>query len=158
MDRVNCILKEKEFLEYLEKNRESEVERIFCHHDISHFLDVSRIAMIINYEQGFNIGKEIIYAAGLLHDIGRWVEYKTGEDHAIASARLAEPILKRCKYNESENEEILLAIKSHRARDHKTDLSRIIYQADKESRACFKCKAKGKCKRFFNGEIYYMKY
>ena len=26
--------------------------------------------------------KEVIYAAGLLHDIGKWQEYKTGIDHA----------------------------------------------------------------------------
>lgn len=158
MDRVNCILKDNEFLKNLEKNKEAEKERIFCHHDIIHFLDVCRIATIINYEKELNIDKELIYAAGLLHDIGRWIEYRTGEDHAITSARLAEPILRRCNYTESEIGEILLAIKAHRGKDHKTDLSSIIYQADEESRACFECDAKEKCKKFLNGETYYLLY
>lgn len=158
MDRVNCILQNKEFQSFLNKNKELEVDRVFCHHDIIHLLDVCRIAMIINYERELNIDKELIYAAGLLHDIARWIEYKTGKDHALASAELAEPILRRCKFTDIEIDEILLAIKSHRDKEHKTDLSSILYQADKESRLCFDCKAKDKCKRFLNGEIYYLKY
>lgn len=158
MDRINCILKDKDFLIFLKKNEELEVDRIFCHHDIVHFLDVCRIARIINCERELEIDKELIYAAGLLHDIGRWVEYKTGKDHAIASAELAEAILIRSNFNQAERQEILLAIRAHRDKEHKTYLSSILYQADKASRLCFKCKAKNKCKRFLNGEIYYLKY
>lgn len=158
MDRVNCIIKDEEFLGFLKNNEELEVERVFCHHDITHFLDVCRVAMIINLEKGLNINKELIYAVGLLHDIGRWVEYKTGKDHAIASAELAEGILKRCDFNNTEIKEILLAIKSHRNKEHKTDLSKVLYEADKISRPCFTCKAKDSCKRFFNGETFYLKY
>lgn len=158
MDRINCILKDQEFLKYLSKNEELEVERVFCHHDINHFLDVCRIAMIINLEKGLNIDKELIYASGLLHDIGRWVEYNTGKDHAIASAELAVGILKTCQFTDIEIKEIVLAIKSHRDKEHTTDLSRILYEADKVSRSCFNCTAKDKCKRFLNGESYYFKY
>lgn len=157
-DRINLILNDEEFQNHLNNNRNMEVDRIFCHHDIVHLLDVCRIAMIINLEQNLNIDKETIYASGLLHDIGRWVEYKTGKDHAIASAELAEPILLRCGFTHAEIQEILLAIRSHRKKDHSTDLSRILFQADKASRLCLNCNAKGECKRFFNGETYRLKY
>lgn len=158
MDKINCILEDKDFQMFLKQNKELEEERIFCHHDLTHFLDVCRIAMLINYEKELNIGKELIYAAGLLHDIGRWVEYKTGKDHALASVELAGPILKRCQFTSTEIQEILLAIKFHRNKEYKTDLSSILYKADKESRLCSNCKAKYKCKRFLNGENYYLKY
>ena len=71
MDRITCILKDKEFNMYLKNNEELEEDRIFCHHDITHFLDVCRVATIINLERGLNIDKELIYATGLLHDIDR---------------------------------------------------------------------------------------
>lgn len=158
MDRINCLLEDKEFLMCLKKNEELEVDRLFCHHDITHFLDVSRIAWIINLESQLNIDKELIYAAGLLHDIARWVEYTTGKDHAIASAELGEAMLERCQFTKIEIKEILLAIKSHRGKEHTTDLSRVLYQADKASRPCFNCDARDKCKRFLNGESYYLKY
>ncbi len=158
MDRINCLLEDEEFQIFLKKNSELEVNRIFCHHDITHLLDVCRIAMIINYERELKIEKELIYAAGLLHDIGRWVEYENGRDHAEVSAELALPLLKRCKFTNSEIEEITLAIRSHRKKEHESDLSAILYEADKSSRLCFNCDAKDKCKRFLNGELYYLKY
>lgn len=158
MDRINCILKDKEFNMYLKNNEELEEDRIFCHHDIIHFLDVCRVATIINLEREFNIDKELVYAVGLLHDIGRWAEYKTGQDHSIASAELAEGILKRCEFTNLEIEEIALAIRSHRNKENSTDLSSILYEADKVSRLCLICKAKDKCKRFLNGEVYSLNY
>lgn len=158
MDRINLILEDKEFLSYLKRNKELEVDRVFCRHDITHFLDVCRVAMIINLEENLAIDKEIIYASGLLHDIGRWMEYERGKDHALASSELAEPILRRCKFVDDEISEIILAIVSHRDKEHKSDLSRIIYKADKISRPCFDCNAKAECKRFLNGEIYYLEY
>lgn len=158
MERINCILKDKEFNMYLKNNEELEENRIFCHHDITHFLDVCRVATIINLERGLNIDKELIYATGLLHDIGRWVEYKTGKDHAILSADLSREILKRCGFTKGEIEKIDLAIRSHRNKEHSTDLSNILYEADKLSRPCVSCKSKDKCKRFLSGEVYTLKY
>lgn len=157
-DRISLIIRDQDFQTYLNRNIDMEKDREFCRHDMVHFLDVCRISMIINLERGSNIDKEVIYAAGLLHDIGRWVEYQRGEDHAIASAKLAEAILKRCKFTDIEIKEILLAIESHRIKDHPTDLSKILYEADKASRFCLTCKAIRKCKRFFNGEIYKLDY
>ena len=60
------------------------------------------------------LNRELIYAAGLLHDIGRWQEYEEGIRHEIASADLASRILCECGYNEQEIEEIRRAILNHR--------------------------------------------
>lgn len=152
MERVNCILEDADFVRYIAKNKESEKERIFCHHDLNHLLDVCRISWILNLEEELSIDKEKIYAAGLLHDIGRWMEYETGRDHAIVSGELAEGILDRCGFSADEKTQIVEAIKSHRKKEHSTDLSRILYRADKLSRPCFNCEAIGKCKRFRCGE------
>lgn len=148
MERVNCILEDTDFLNYIAKIEELEKGRIFCHHDMNHLLDVCRISWILNLEEKLLIGKEKIYAAALLHDIGRWVEYETGQDHAIASGELAEDILDRCGFSGDEKIHIIEAIKNHRKKEHSTDLSRILYKADKLSRPCINCKAIGKCKRF----------
>lgn len=148
MERVNCILRDTDFVEYTAKTKKLEEDRIFCHHDMNHLLDVCRISWILNLEEGLLIDKEKIYAAALLHDIGRWVEYETGQDHAIASGELAENILDRCGFSDNEKTDIIGAIKSHRKKQHSTDLGRILYKADKLSRACFNCKAINQCKRF----------
>ena len=71
MDRVNRILHNPRYRECVEKNRKYEEERIFCRHDMSHFLDVARLSWIENLEKGLGIEKELIYAAALLHDCGR---------------------------------------------------------------------------------------
>lgn len=158
MDRINCILENEDFKTYLKTNETLETERIFCHHDINHFLDVSRVASIINLEKGYGLDKELIYAAGLLHDIGRWVEYQEGKDHAIASAELAEAILIKCGFMQEELNEIITAIKAHRDKQQTTNLGRVLYEADKTSRACYSCNARGQCKRFSNGEKFFLKY
>ncbi len=152
MKRVNCILKDSDFLNYIGKNKKLEENRIFCHHDMNHLLDVCRISWILNLEEKLLINKETIYAAALLHDIGRWVEYQTGKDHAIASGELAEGILDRCGFLNSEKTHIIDAIKNHRKKEHLTDLSRILYKADKLSRPCYYCKSINQCKRFQNGQ------
>lgn len=148
MNRVNCILKDNDFKIYQAKNQEREINRVFCHHDMNHLLDVCRVAWILNLEENLGISKEIIYAAGLLHDIGRWQEYDTGKDHAEVSSELATPILQRCGFKDTECEEIIDAIANHRNKEHKNNLNRIIYRSDKISRPCFCCNNRSLCKRF----------
>ena len=46
MERVDKILQHKKFQKYVKKNKKAEKERIFCRHDMVHFLDVARIAWI----------------------------------------------------------------------------------------------------------------
>jgi len=152
-DRINRILRNFDFIAYEEKNRKAETHRIYCRHDLSHFLDVARAAYILNLEKRLGIDQEMIYAAGLLHDIGRWMEYETGIDHAAASKELAAGILKRCGFSEEEIGELLSAIEGHRAAKVSSPLGDLLYEADKQSRNCVSCGARISCKRFQAQEI-----
>ncbi|OFI05858.1 ribonuclease Y [Clostridium acetireducens DSM 10703] len=146
MERFNSILKHEKFKEYLNKINNLEVDRILCHHDIQHFIDVARIMYIIALENNFPFNKDIIYASALLHDIGRWQQYEEDIPHEIASFNLAKDILKDCHYNEEEIEEILIAIKNHRNKyNEKGSLSELIYKSDKLSRMCFNCLGQEEC-------------
>lgn len=155
MNRVNKILQHFKYKEYVAKIEEYEKDRIFCKHDMGHFLDVCRLAEILYLQEdveqrsldGQRTFTEWIYAAGLLHDIGRWQEYENGIRHEIASANLAPEILEECGFNQEEMEGILLAIKEHRNSQVKEEksLSGILYRADKMSRPCFACKAEQEC-------------
>lgn len=144
-DRINLIFHNNKFNEYLSKNKNLEKDRKFCRHNINHFLDVARIAYIISFEEKLNLKKDIIYAAALLHDIGKWQQYESGIPHNEASAKLAVEILKASNFNESEINLITDAIKNHRYENRTSDLSYILYKSDKLSRKCFKCKAADKC-------------
>ena len=147
MERVNRILENEKYREYLQKNRTAEEGRIFCCHAMEHFLDVARLAYILNLEEDMGIAKELIYATALLHDIGRHVQYADGTPHEKASAGLAEEILEACGFEEAECREILRAIRKHRDAGIASErsLAGIIYRADKLSRACFACEAESLC-------------
>lgn len=147
MMRVNRILKNEIYSECLEQIRQCERERIFCHHDMAHFLDVARMAHLINLEEHMGVSKERIYAAALLHDIGRHLQYREGISHEIASAQIAPDILKACDFSEEEIREITEAIASHRnaSVQSRKDLTGLIYRADKLSRSCFGCEAEPLC-------------
>lgn len=145
MERVNKILNNSKYKEYLSKNSLCEKDRVFCKHNLEHFLDVSRIAYIMVLEENMNVSKEIIYSIGLLHDIGRWVEYEGGEKHNRASYELSLDILEECDFNKEEIDTILSGILNHRNKDSQ-GLNKIIYLADKKSRICFSCKAEKLCK------------
>ena len=147
MERVNRILRHEAFQRHMRENEEAEKERIFCHHDMAHFLDVARIALILNLREGLGLSQSVIYGAALLHDIGRHEQYKLGTPHETASARMAPDILADCGYGPEEIREITEAIALHRDSEtaRRQDLAGILYRADKASRACFACKASGQC-------------
>lgn len=147
MERANRILENQKYKEYLRKNQAAEEGRIFCCHNMEHFLDVARIACILNLEEELQISKELIYATALLHDIGRHVQYADGTPHEKASAKLAKEILADCGFEEGERQEILRAIRKHRDAEvaKEKSLAGIIYRADKASRACFACEAEALC-------------
>lgn len=154
MERIQRILEDPEYRSHVDATARAEVTRIFCRHDLPHFLDVCRIARIFQLEQGLDLDLDHLYAAGLLHDIGRWQEVADGRDHAPASAELARPILARCGFSDDEIRSISEAIAAHRSLDHPSDLARILYEADKASRLCLTCNARGQCKKFQHGEIW----
>lgn len=147
MDRVNLILSNSKYQEYIDKIKQAEEDRIFCLHNMSHFMDVARIAYSINLEEGLEISKELIYATALLHDIGRFKQYEKGTPHELASAELAPEILAETGFEEQEQEEILKAIREHRNKEiaKEKSLAGIIYRADKLSRPCFACEAEKQC-------------
>lgn len=125
----------------------AEEGRRFCHHDMGHFLDVARLAMIFNLQEGLPLQEEMIYAAALLHDIGRWRQYEDGTPHEKASALLAPEILAESGFTEEETGQIFTAILDHRNAAVRQDrtLSGILYRADKMSRSCFCCEAEAEC-------------
>ncbi len=147
MERVNRILKNDLFLEYLTKNNTAEADRRFCRHGMVHFLDVCRIGWIMNLEEELNIPKDMIYGAGLLHDIGRFQQYADKTPHEIASAELAGDILTECGYDPEEMKEILNAIRNHRNKEiaMEANLTGVLYRADKASRACYACGVSAEC-------------
>lgn len=147
MDRVNEILLNRTYRECLGKIRVCEADRIFCKHDMAHFMDVARLAYIINLREGLNIKEERIYAAALLHDIGRHEQYIDGTPHQEASARIAPAILQACGFSKAESEDIINAIAQHRNSEIKNEksLAGIIYRADKMSRSCYGCEAEKQC-------------
>ena len=75
MERINEISDHPLWKLHIEQLKEAEKDRIFCKHGIEHLLDVARIAYIENLEENCDISKEMIYAAALLHDIGRFLQY-----------------------------------------------------------------------------------
>ncbi|MDD4562228.1 MAG: HD domain-containing protein, partial [Syntrophomonadaceae bacterium] len=95
LKRVELLINDTLYRQYMNYNLEEELEPKFCQHDFSHHLDVARIAYILVLEHndlnyfikdsglsGKLAAKEVIYAAGMLHDIGKWKEYREGIDHA----------------------------------------------------------------------------
>lgn len=125
---------------FLEKNRK------FCKHDLVHFLDTARVMYIINLEKSLDISKDIIYATGLLHDIGRAEQYKNGTSHAVAGVEIAKPILYDCGYFQDEVEMIINAISCHRNSEKDlTVLGELLVTADKTVRVCGFCEMYQDC-------------
>lgn len=147
MDRVNRIINNSKYINCYKQNEDCEKDRIYCKHNMTHFLDVARLAWIINLEENLNISKEIVYATALLHDIGKFKQYLNKIPHEIASAKIANDILKECGFQESEIDMILSAIETHRDANvmHNKNLNGILYRADKMSRSCFACSVNASC-------------
>lgn len=161
MDRLKAIINHPLYREYLEKNAQREKERRFCRHDYQHMYDVARVSYNMLMDSGrtgeiLSRGvhgqesvREVIYAAGLLHDIARWLQYDTGEDHALAGARLARPIMENAGFNARETTLALRAIREHRRGGPGASLlGRTLCLADDLTRPCTKCDARLDCYKF----------
>jgi len=151
MSRVNQLLEHEDYIVFMKKIDELEKERLFCKHGFDHGLNVARIAYAYLLEKGEQLpSKEGVYAAALLHDIGRWVEYETGEDHAEASARLAHPLLEACQFSHEDIQVILKGIQEHRRHpeDNLTLLGAALALADDWARDCRHCSVQGLCNKY----------
>lgn len=163
MERITLIVRNLRFQEYLKRIEKAEQNRKFCCHNWQHYIDVARISYIMILEKGdsayreiFGPGvadrdqvKELVYAAALLHDIGRWIQYETGEDHALASSKLARDILHGAGFDNSEIEVICKAISEHRRVDDKNScLGNILARADDYARSCSNCLETEECYKY----------
>jgi uncharacterized protein len=146
MERVNLILQNPSYQTWIIAVNQAEMGRDFCRHGVEHALDVARIAYELWLDNGGNpVAKDIVYAAALLHDVGRWQEYEDPTvDHAEASAELAEPLLLEVGYHPMVAAEIVKAIRLHR-KGAQEGLAQVLYQADKLSRPCYLCPSRRKC-------------
>jgi len=158
MERVEKLLSLPLYQEYLGRNEAQEKDRKFCLHNWQHFLDVARLTYILlleargkdsqEQEMGNKV-KEMAYAAAFLHDIGKWQEYETGEDHALVSAKLARALLLEADFLLPEADLICQGIEEHRtASTPQTVLGHYLQKADKLARLCRFCQAREECYKF----------
>ncbi|MGN0390674.1 MAG: HD domain-containing protein [Wujia sp.] len=146
MERVKRIFEHDTFQLCMKKISAAEKNRIYCLHDMTHCLDVARIAYIMCLEQGLDYQKDVIYAMALLHDIGRSEEYSSGRSHHEAGEKLARQILLDTGFSPKEQELICDAICRHKVEDaDRTSLAYLLYKADKCSRRCYECRAADSC-------------
>lgn len=145
MKRIDKILSNDSYKSYISYIENKEKSRRFCCHGMEHCLDVARIAYIISLEENMEIDKELIYAAALLHDIGRAMEYKDGSPHHETGAEIAEKILGHTDFSSDEIKTICHAIACHKSESDGDGLCSLLYRADKLSRCCFNCEAYDEC-------------
>ncbi len=146
MERIDRIVNHPVFRREVDALHTLEADRIFCGHEMGHLLDVARLMWIFRLEEGQSVSKELVYAAALLHDIGRAEQYRSGTHHAKAGAELSEVILCECGFSGEEIDQIRTAILGHSgAGSSMTPLGRLLYRADKQSRPCYACPAAAEC-------------
>lgn len=147
LELTNELLSNKKYLNELDSLTELEHDRIFCRHNIEHFLDVARITLIMCHEAKITADPDIIYSAALLHDIGRTNEYINGIPHEKAGIIKAEAILDDINCEKEKKKKILSLIKNHKndCENASNSLEDIFCRADKKSRLCFCCPAQNQC-------------
>jgi uncharacterized protein len=110
-------------------------ELVHSCHDIDHVLRVYNLCLTL--AKGKKVDWEVLKIAALLHDIGRAKEDRdpSGKtDHALVSARLTGPILKKTSLAEDKIGHIKECIISHRYRTGcapKSLEAKILFDADK---------------------------
>jgi Predicted HD superfamily hydrolase len=159
LKRIELLLNDKQYNEYLKANTDEEKGIKYCQHGLQHHMDVARIAYILVLEHN-DLGyfakeagldsklaaKETIYASGLLHDIAKWQEVQDGVDHAASGARLARDILPRAFFNANEIGLICKAIYEHRnISQNMSFLGERVHRADNLSRVCSQCEERSNC-------------
>lgn len=147
MPEVEAVRTHPLFEEWYARLEKAEEGREFCCHQMTHLLDVARIAYIRVLERGLPFRKEVVYAAALLHDIGKAAQYEEDEPHEVVGARIAQEILLDVDgFDPREKTMIVAAVAQHRTwSDASTPLGKLLYEADKASRPCFACSSRQAC-------------
>jgi uncharacterized protein len=156
-ERLRNILNHKEFISRVKQINILEANRKFCLHGFQHYMDTARITYILLLENNEHEKilpgktkleiKEVVYAAGLLHDLGRVEQYHNGIDHALTGAKVAKAILTDAGFSDQEIKIITKAISEHREYSKNNSLfGQRLYQADKLSRDCHNCGVFDECK------------
>lgn len=172
MEYVVRLLHQEQYRENVKKIARLEADRIYCRHNMEHFMDVARLAQIRNLKEQLGLDEEMIYLYALLHDIGRMKEYEQGISHAAASAEFAGEIFVAIEYPKEKADVICKAILAHRRKMQQENESpglkgqqelvslkkgqenisreacfvQLMKWADKASRMCFACEAADSCK------------
>jgi len=156
-DKIKAILEHEEFIKRNKLIDMYEVDRKFCLHNLQHFLDTSRLTYILVLENnqykklfpGRDIEevKELVYAAGLLHDLGRVEQYLEGTDHALVSSKIAKDIMEDVGFAVENIEIVSQAIGEHREySETNSSFGKKLYEGDKLTRQCQSCKVFDECK------------
>ena len=148
MERVHQIQQHPLFQQLCHTLQEQEKDRIFCRHTMEHFLDVARLMYISCLEDESAYKKDLIYAAALLHDLGRCEQLANGTPHQIAGTRIAATVMADCGFTADEIRSVQAAISGHRDKSSMVSpdkLTEYLYRADKASRSCFSCPARSAC-------------
>lgn len=147
MERIQKIWAHPLYQDQYQKLQQAEQDRIFCKHDLAHFLDVARLAYLYKLEEKKPLSKALIYAAALLHDLGRYEEMTVGTPHEVASVKLAGRIMPDCGFDSVSLISVQNAILGHRKNTPVAEsrLADYLYRADKQSRCCFACPAAEAC-------------
>ncbi len=147
MSAIERIRLHPEYRKRLSRLSELEADREFCCHGMAHLLDVARVAYILNLERGLGFSREIVYAAALLHDVGKGEQYETGAAHDVVGAEIARGILADTgDFSLEEQNAIVRAVREHRRPSLEASaLGALLCEADKASRACYECPAREGC-------------
>lgn len=149
MENTNIIYRLEKVQAYLEDLKNIEEDRLYCRHDIYHFLTTGRIAYILTLENGLDVSRDLVYTTALLHDLSKAVEDREGLSHSKYSARLAEDILDHTNFSKGEKDLIIQAIRDHSGWDPEPKLDTfpdIFRYADNLSRDCYNCTMADSCK------------
>lgn len=150
MHRIALLQQDETFRSLLRQIETAEADRKFCRHGLTHLLDVARLAWIDVLEHGYDLPKAGVYAAALLHDLGRAAQYAgRAQDHDVAALEDCREILARAGFAPEEIPPILTAIEQHGDKTSPNAqlplLSAVLRRADGASRPCAFCAAAAEC-------------
>ena len=98
---------------------------------MSHLLDVAKYTGPQNLEKEYGFRKDVIYAAAVLHDIGKALQYEEKVPHEIAGERIAGEILdtlpKETGFSEEEKRTIKNAVRGHRRLQTGGHIEKLLY-------------------------------